>query len=671
MKRQRDAAKPLEPINPRSGQAEGVEARNIILNNDKNDYIQEQNNCQPSNIVNIVHEFRGYRNSNFSGHQPLDDFRQAMQDKIGYAPETIIPDGEIHRFSTKDNHTDKAGYYALFKHGKCFYAGFAGNWRTNSSISWHSKIKGKEGLTSQDKRIIAKAKQKATADKEQVHNRAAEKADNIWRNAKPASKDHPYLRSKGISPGQIKSYNNQLVIPVQEFNGKISSLQFINEDGSKRFLPGGKVSGRYYPIRGSKQKNSIFIVEGFATGRSVYEALDGDCTVIVAFDSGNLPKVAKEIRRKFPNRRIIIVADNDHNNVTNIGLNAGMEAAKQINASIVWPEFSNSEYGTDFNDLEQLKGKEHVKLILNQAVNFKALINPEPWPDIIPLSAYNTPKISTDMLPGFAGAYAAEIAETIQVPEELAVCVVLGALSTCVMNCAREISVRKDYTETLNLYLISCLMPAERKTAAKNAAFNAIYKWSLEKAELMKREIMLKKSERQSLERLIEKKRSALSKIKDPDKLNAAIEEIANDELNLPEIPAEPRLIIDDCTPEKLAQILAICNEIIALVSSEGGIFDTIAGRYSNGMCNLDLFLKAYCGEEYTVSRVNRDTITLHSPRMTICLCPQNDVIESLSSKKGFRGRGFIARFLYFMPQSMLGYRKVDTRPMAEEIVGR
>ena len=53
----------------------------------------------------------------------------------------------------------------------------------------------------------------------------------------------------------------------------------------------------------------LIICEGVATGLSLYE-----CTgypVAVAFDAGNLEPVAKVMRARMPNLRIVIAADDD------------------------------------------------------------------------------------------------------------------------------------------------------------------------------------------------------------------------------------------------------------------------------------------------------------------------------------------------------------------------
>jgi putative DNA primase/helicase len=53
----------------------------------------------------------------------------------------------------------------------------------------------------------------------------------------------------------------------------------------------------------------------------------------------------------------------------------------------------------------------------------------------------------------------------------------------------------------------------------------------------------------------------------------------------------------------------------------------------------------------------------LRNPALTVGISPPPDVLESLSDKPGFRGRGLIARFLYRLPVSLTGFRELKPTP--------
>jgi hypothetical protein len=99
-------------------------------------------------------------------------------------------------------------------------------------------------------------------------------------------------------------------------------------------------------------------------------------------------------------------------------------------------------------------------------------------------------------------------------------------------------------------------------------------------------------------------------------------------------------------------------------MSAEGGVFDLIAGRYSNGAPNLDVYLKAHAGDSLRVDRVGRDSESVDAPALTIGLTIQPEVLRGLAEKPGFRGRGLLARFLFSLPRSGIGYRKISTSPV-------
>ena len=124
--------------------------------------------------------------------------------------------------------------------------------------------------------------------------------------------------------------NNALMIPIK-LNGKISSLQFINRDGEKRFLPDGEKGG--YLIGKIVDGKPICIAEGFATAASIHEATGH--AVVVAFDAGNLRKMAQALRAKQPDAVIVLCADDDE-----AGKRGATEAARAVGGFVAMPVFS-------------------------------------------------------------------------------------------------------------------------------------------------------------------------------------------------------------------------------------------------------------------------------------------------------------------------------------------
>lgn len=136
-------------------------------------------------------------------------------------------------------------------------------------------------------------------------------------------------------------------------------------------------------------------------------------------------------------------------------------------------------------------------------------------------------------------------------------------------------------------------------------------------------------------------------------------------ELEAVSVPARPRLLADDCSPERLASLLHEQGGRMAVLSAEGDLFDLMAGRYStNGGPNFGVFLRAHAGDELRVDRVGRGAEYVPSPALTLGLAVQPDVIQGLADRQGFRGRGLLGRFLYSLPQSTMGRRRIDAGPV-------
>ena len=214
------------------------------------------------------------------------------------------------------------------------------------------------------KKTMELVEQKST----KMYDLSADKAKFIWNNARPVAQNG-YLERKKVDHFNLKEYKSNLVIPLYDNCGKIWTLQFIDREGKKRFLSGGRKKGCYFVIGSLENTEKAFICEGYATGATIYEC--SEMPVIVAFDASNLKAVGQSIREKYANLRIIFCADNDcyHENSVNPGVEKAKEAAQTVDAKVIIPKFKDtSTHPTDFNDLFILEGKEAVKIILEEAL---------------------------------------------------------------------------------------------------------------------------------------------------------------------------------------------------------------------------------------------------------------------------------------------------------------
>lgn len=292
---------------------------------------------------------------------------------------------------------------------------------------------------------------------------------------------------------------------------------------------------------------------------------------------------------------------------------------------------------------------------------------PEEWPELVPLDAPRLPRLDLSHLPSWAGDYARAIAAETETPPELPAGMILAACATAAARRLR-VMVKQGHIELCNLWIVAALPPGNRKSAVQAAATAPLLAWERDQAILMDPEIKRIKSEHKTLEARAKEMRNKASKSKDPNEAKDFARQAADIEAQLPEIPVQPQLWTSDATPERLGVLLSDNGECMAWHSSEGGVFELLQGRYSNGIPNLDLVLKAHSGDAERVDRGSRPPVFLRNPRLSIGLSPQPDVLRGLAAKPGFRGRGLLARFLYLLPPSPLGFRLLKSAPVPEGV---
>ena len=101
-------------------------------------------------------------------------------------------------------------------------------------------------------------------------------------------------------------------------------------------------------------------------------------------------------------------------------------------------------------------------------------------------------------------------------------------------------------------------------------------------------------------------------------------------------------------------------QQLLSIITTEGGIFDTLAGRYSNTI-SIDTVLKAYSGDPIRVDRKGREGEVINNPTLTMLLSAQDNVLAEIMKNEAFKSRGLTARIFYSRPKSKMGNRSYDT----------
>jgi putative DNA primase/helicase len=144
-----------------------------------------------------------------------------------------------------------------------------------------------------------------------------------------------------------------LTLPVKDFTGTLTSLQFIAADGGKLLLTGGRKRGCFIRVAGDMTNPSrVIICEGWATGCTLAED-ESSALVLAAIDAGNLEPVAVAARRRWTSADLVIAGDDDRLMAANPGATKAKAAAIASGALLALPQWPKDapEHLTDFNDL--------------------------------------------------------------------------------------------------------------------------------------------------------------------------------------------------------------------------------------------------------------------------------------------------------------------------------
>jgi hypothetical protein len=287
------------------------------------------------------------------------------------------------------------------------------------------------------------------------------------------------------------------------------------------------------------------------------------------------------------------------------------------------------------------------------------------WPAPTPLDAAAgaRPEFPLEALPSWVGRYAAAVSDATQTPVDLAGCLALAALSTAASG--RVWADTGQWREPVCVYTVTAMEPGSRKSAVFAAMTGALFQAEERLVEHMKPRII----EARIAKRIAEGRAEELA-VKatkgggDMAVLDATSAAEAAAEMV---VPAQPKLIADDITPENLARRLAEQDGRLALLAPEGGFFGTLAGRYSGGIPNLDTFLKAHAGEPIRVDRQGREPDFVDQSALTIGISLQPEALNEVFATPGGRGRGLLARILYSLPADNVGYRTNTSAPVPPE----
>lgn len=274
-------------------------------------------------------------------------------------PKRKLEAGKVVRFPTDGTKADDAGWCWLFPDG---VGAVFSDFRTGKRYVWqqrdpHAAPPSEAELNEVRRRANEQYKQ-AEEQRAAEYAQASETAGRTFANSTELQTTHPYVLQKGITPFEARQLSDgKLVLPVSGPDGKLQSLQFIDDAGNKRSLRKGKMKSGRLVLGDPADGSPLIACEGWATGCSLHEAT-GYATVI-CFSGGNTATVVESLRSKYPNSRIVVAGDLDNSGA---GKRYAEEAvAVAANTVAVYPAFADGRDAGDFNDLHRDEGIEAVE----------------------------------------------------------------------------------------------------------------------------------------------------------------------------------------------------------------------------------------------------------------------------------------------------------------------
>lgn len=284
------------------------------------------------------------------------------------------------------------------------------------------------------------------------------------------------------------------------------------------------------------------------------------------------------------------------------------------------------------------------------------------WEEPIPFGRYELEPFPVDALPADIGRYVEAVAESTQTPLDMAGTAALTLISVCIQG-KYVIRGKADWTEPLNTFSNIIASPSERKSAVLHAVAGPLDNYEIQ----YNRQHAARVEGSRMQKRILERRQKAIEdKVAKGNAEPGDLEQIAREVAEFV-VESPLQLYVDDITTEKLVSVMGANKGRAALISSEGGIFDTLAGIYTKNV-NIDVMLKGYSGDTIRVDRIGRESESIMNPSLTILLMTQPKVISDVLSNATFRGRGLTARFLYCLPTSSVGGRRFQSSPVPDEV---
>lgn len=296
------------------------------------------------------------------------------------------------------------------------------------------------------------------------------------------------------------------------------------------------------------------------------------------------------------------------------------------------------------------------------------LNNTDGWSPVVPLTPEAPAPFPTHALPETLRDLVSAVSDSLQVPPELPAYLVLAALGTM---CGGKLWVQpKDgWCEPTNIWTCVAMPPGSRKSPTFRIITKPLYQVERDLAD------------RTAPERSAAAMKRGIAEARAKNFETQAAKEMGDDRMVLEDqavqaridadairVPAEPRLLAADVTPERLQGLLKEQNGHLGMMVDEGGPLNMMGGQYSSKP-NLDVYLQSWGGDAVSNDRVSRESTRIESACLSLGLAVQPQLLKD-SSTSVMHGRGLMARFWYAVPKNLVGDRDTDTGAVPADVTG-
>jgi replicative DNA helicase len=281
------------------------------------------------------------------------------------------------------------------------------------------------------------------------------------------------------------------------------------------------------------------------------------------------------------------------------------------------------------------------------------------WPDRpTPPIAHKPDKLPVQVFPDVLKEHIKSVAGAIEVPADLPALLSIVACSAAVAGKVEAFINNKWPKVWCAFYGIGILDSGERKSTTFSAMMDPIFGWLHDEQQRLMPDYLKAQDRVDALQLSLDRE-----KRKGPPDMSM-IEQARKDLTEAKAaVPYSPDWWRDDVTHESLVSVMAENEGRAAILSPEGGPFRNLDGKYSDGVANTEAYKKGFDGEKISIGRQGREDQLVDRAALTLGVCLQPSVLETLRNQRTLRGEGVLARCAYVYPESRAGYRNHRKAP--------